>query len=193
MNTLTMMYVYFDTLGDIKSISPDANQSMLALYTVTTVPLPDVEGFLTGKKNPFNYFVKSVNRLGTLSYKIVRKEVAEVSNLRNIDTFLTEVAIYSRTTEPTILIENFTDSKKLRISINPAIKCLREDGTDSEIEQLTTVFNTPSIYLFFTKRSDPYYLVDTITISPRELFEKDNVYIKYTTELKNTSVFTKKW
>ncbi len=192
MNALIMMYVYFDKSGEIKSISPDPNPAFEDSYNVVTVPLKDVESFMLGKKNPFDYFVKSVIRLGTTSCKITRKQALETSYLRSVDSFLTELPAFDRSSEANILIENFVNNKKLKISLNPVIKGLLEDGTDIEIEKLTTLIDTPLIYLFFTRKKDPYFLIKTISISPKDLFDKLIIHLDYTDDLSNVSVFTKK-
>lgn len=192
MNTLIMMYVYFDQAGEIKSICPDINSSFADTSKYITTPLTEVEGFLIGKKNPFDYFLKPTIRLGVTSYKITRKQVININYLRSKDAFLTEIPKLLRSSGADIIIENFIDTKKLKISINPEINELIKDGTDQEIEQLTALVNTPEIHLFFTRKNDPYFLIDTISISPKELFANTILHVEYSSDLSNTSVFTKR-
>ena len=185
-----MMYVYFDGSGEIKSISPDPSAAISATYRAIMVPVSDVEGFLLGKKNPFNYFIKGIERLGTTTYTITRKEPPNA--FRNVDNFLTEIGSVARSDDANILIENYINDKVLKISINTVIKDLLVEGTDAEINRLSILLDAPAIYLFFTKKKDPYYLIDTVSVSPKAIFDTDILHIDYTANLSNVSVFTKK-
>jgi hypothetical protein len=192
MSTLIMMYVYFDTAGEIKSIASDPSTAFSDTYSLITTPLDEVDSFLTGRKNPFDYYVKTVSRLGIVSYKITRKAVIGTNTLRSVDTFLTELLAYNRGSDANIFVENFVESKTLKISVNPDIKTLLECGSDVEIEKLTSLVNTPLLYLFFTKKNDPHFLLKTISVSPKELFNCSAVHINYAEDLSDASVFTKK-
>lgn len=191
MSELIMMYVYFDELGDIKCISPAINPIFIG-YKYSTLPLSDVEPFLSAKKNPIDYCMKPVKRVTDVTYKLTRKPVLAVNQLRILDGFLTEVETYARSVEANILIEIFPKDKILKISINPDIKSLHEDGTDEEIEKINTLINTTSSSLFFTRKRDPYYLLETVNFSPRELFSHGIIHVSYTGDLENTSIYTKK-
>lgn len=192
MTTLITMCVYFDLLGEIKSISPTPNPALSGSHSIINVPLHDVEDFLIGIKNPFDYCIKLTNRTGAKSYKIVRKEKLDVNCLRSADSFLTEIPTLAKSSEPNILIENSVDTKKLTISINSAIRDLLTDGTDDEMEKIISLINTPFMHLFFTRKNDPYYLLKSVTISPKDLFDKGTLHLDYTEDLVNVSLFTKK-
>jgi len=153
--------------------------------------LTEVEPFLAGKKNPFDYYIKPINRLGNVSYTLTRKETLDINYLRDVKAFLLEVKAYNRGSEANVLIENIIKDKKLRISVNPGIKSLLYDGTDAEIDTLNSFINTPVMHLFFTKKHDPHFLIETITINPKMLFDSDVQYIDYKNDLSNASVFTK--
>lgn len=192
MNTLIMMYLYFDINGDIKSISPVPSTDPNEPFDVATFPLPEVEQFLTAKKNPFDYLVKTTKRPGSIEHKIVRKKILEINYVRTLDNFLTEIETMDKSRNAIISIENLIDEKQIKISMGPMLKILQLDGTDSEQEAMTSFVNTPYVYLFFTKKHDPYFLKHTITFSPKILYEKGSISIKYTIDLNDVSVFTRK-
>ena len=192
MNTLVLMYVYFDSHGDIKAIAPDPVAELVDTYKMITVPLLEVEPFLLSKKNTFDYYVKEVVRVTDVTYKITRKEVLEVNRLRFTNSFLSEIPTYSRSKDANILIENCVSEKAIRITLNPYIKSLILDGTDDEKESVINMANTTSSSLFFTKKHDPYFLLHTMNFSPSILFNAEMLQLPYTGELSDTSVFTKK-
>ena len=187
MAMIEMMYVYFDINGDIKTISPDPIM-VSESYSVATFLLTDVEGFLTGKKNPFDYYVKITKQ----TYKITRKQVLDISYVRTLDNFLTEIKTLPKSADAFVLIENIVEEKKIKISLNKIVRVLLEDGSDVDQETVSSFINHSSTALFFTRKSDPYYLLHTLTFSPRELFDRSELYWDYTVNLSNSSVYTKK-
>jgi len=191
MAMLEMMYVYFDHNGDIKTITPDP-ATISGNYSVANFPLTEVEGFLTGKKNPFDYYVKVLKSFATQSYKITKKHELKVNLVRTLDNFLTEVRTLPRSADALVLIENSVDGKKIKISLNPVVKVLFEEGTDDMQEKISSFINNPPTSLFFTGRHDPYSLLHTLTFSPKELFEKGELFWDYTVDLSTSSVYTKK-
>lgn len=191
MAMLEMMYVYFDANGDIKTISPDP--VLLAdVYTVTTIPLTEVEDFLLGKKNPSDYYIKSTKVLAGTTYKITRKQTLEISYVRTLDNFLTEVKTMAKSAEASVLIENIVKEKKIKITLNKVIKVLFEEGSDIDQETVSSFINYSSAALFFTRKGDPYFLLHTLIFSPKELFDKEELYWDYNVDLSNSSVYTKK-
>ena len=188
---LEMMYVYFDKNGDIKTISPDPVLVSVD-YSVATFPLAEVEGFLTGKKNPFDFYVKSAKGITGTTYKIIRKQSLEISLVRTLDNFLTEVKTMPKSSDAFLLIENIVKEKKIRIFLNKSVRNLLEEISDAEQETIDSFINYPSTSLFFTRKGDPYFLLHTLIFSPRELFEKGVLYWDYTVDLSDSSVYTKK-
>lgn len=186
-----MMYVYFDANGDIKTISPDPI-IVSKNYSAATFLLSEVEDFLVGKKNPFDYYIKSSKEITGNTYKITRKQVLEVSYIRTLDNFLTEVGTMKKSADAFILIENFTKEKKIKISLNSIVNMLLNEGEDKDQDAITAFINNSSSFLFFTKKNDPYFLLHTLIFSPRELFEKNKLVWDYTDDLSSSSVYTKK-
>jgi len=192
MTTLTLMYVYYDVNGDIKSICPHHDTALDNLYNSTTLPLETVGDFLTGKLNTFNYRIKVVKTTLSTDYTI-EKKIASVPNLlRRADTYLTQIENIPRNRDASIIIENIVSDKHMKLKINPSVRVLREDGTDEEKDGIEKFIDTPVVSLFFTKKDDPYFLLHTIDFVPAKLFEEGALYIKYPMELKNVSVYTQK-
>ena len=99
MSGIKLMYLYFDKDGTIKEISPIPNPEN-SMFSVITIPIKEVEPFLLGKKNTFDYFVREINRVGIIAYKITRK--AFPSSLRSVDNFVTEIPTFARSSEANI-------------------------------------------------------------------------------------------
>lgn len=188
---LEMMYVYSDANGDIKAISPDP-VIVSDSYSVAMFPLTEVKDILEGKKNPFDFYVKISKNIAGTTHKITRKQVLEISYIRTLDNFLTEVKTMSKSADAFVLIENFTKEKKIKISLNDIVKVLLHEGDDKDQEAVTSFINNTSTALFFTRKGDPYFLLHTLTFSPKELFDKGELYWDYNVDISDSSVYTKK-
>lgn len=184
MTQLVMMYVYFDSDGNIKSIAPDPDAFSSASYGTAMFPLSEVEPFLTAKKSTFDYYISVVKKLLSVEYKLVRKVTPAIAQLRLLDSFLVELKHI--TDEPVIAIENYVSAKQIKISLSPDAKEVDENNVLDDFAKM------PTSYLFFTKKNDPYFLVHTITFSPNELVNTGSITIPYENNLAGLSVFTKK-
>jgi len=191
MAMLEMMYVYFDSNGDIKTISPDP-VIVSDSYSVATFPLTEVKEILEGKRNPFDFYVKLTKGIAGTSYKITRKQSLEISLIRTLDNFLTEVKTMSKSADAFLLIENIVKEKKIKISLNKSVKNLLEEISDTEQDTVNSFINHTSTSLFFTRKNDPYFLLHTLIFSPKELFEKSELFWDYNVDLSDSSVYTKK-
>ena len=187
-----MMYVYFDADGNIKAISPDADTLSAALYSSAMFPLTEVESFLTAKKNTFDYYIKSIETFNKVEYKILRKKQIEISKVRAVDTYLTEITSNRLQKDTIILIENFVSLKQLKITITPELRALKEEGSTEAQESIVNFINTPTATLFFTKKQDPYFLVHSLLFSPKSLFDEGELIFDYEKDLKNLSVYTRR-
>lgn len=189
---LELMYVTFDVRGEIKSISPSPSYNTVdAAFTVATFPLKEVEDFLTFKKNTFDYYIQRVRKVGGKEYKITRK-VSEVSYVRTLDNFLTEIKPMVRLQDAVVGIENFTEEKKIKLTVNPILKIMLDEGTDEEIDNIENFINSPLSYIFFTRKGDPYFHLYTLSFLPKDLFEKETLYFAYGVDLSNASAYTRK-
>lgn len=188
---LELMYVTFDIRGEIKSIAPSPNYGNDPAFTVCTFPLKEVEDFLLAKKNPFDYYVQRVRKVGGKEYKLTRK-ISEVSYVRTLDNFLTEIKSMARISDAVIGIENFVEEKKIKLTLNPILKIMLDEGTDDEIDNIENLIAAPLSYLFFTRKHDPYFHIHTLTFMPRELFDKEVLHFEYEADLSDVSVYTRK-
>ena len=190
--TLEMMYVYFDKAGDIKCIAPESSDELVSEFRFAMFPINDVEMFLTGKKNSFDYFVETIKRVVDVSYRITRKPVLELNQTRLVENYLVEIMPLPRSKDATILIENSLQEREITISLNPGVRSLLIDGTDAEQDVLRKLVNTQLSSLFFTRKHDPYFLITTISFSPKLLFSKSFIKIQYEDDLSSASLFTKR-
>ena len=188
---LEMMYLTFDIRGEIKSIAPSPAYNQDPAFTVATFPLKEVEDFLLAKKSTFDYYIQRVRKVGGKEYKITRK-VSEVSYVRTLDNFLTEIKAMVRIRDAVIGVENFLEEKKIKLTVNPILKIMLEEGTDEEIDNIENFINAPVSYIFFTRKNDPYLHLHTISFLPKELFEKEELLFDYEADLSNASVYTRK-
>lgn len=192
MTTLILMYVYFDINGDIKMISPDPVLENNGVYEVATFPISDVEGFLTSKKNSYDFFVKVIKRPTGPEYKILRKQALEINYTRTLDQFLTEITTLPKGGDATILIENYIEDRYIRFSLSPIIRIMRYEGTDDEQDTALGFINYPKMFFFFTKKHDPYYHIHSMEVVPRALFDEGEIIVSYKEDLSASSLYTKK-
>ncbi|HEY6435521.1 MAG TPA: hypothetical protein VIY47_02950 [Ignavibacteriaceae bacterium] len=192
MTTLDLMYVYFDKAGNIKTISNELQTLPDDQYSVTMFPLSEVESFLLGKKNPYDFYIKVTKRATGTEYKIVRKEPITANYVRTLDAFLTEIRKMPRSRDANLLITNFTTEKKIVLDLSSVLAVLLEEGTDDEQDAITSFINTPQSSIFFTVKGDPFFLLHIVTFVPRELFSEGTLHFEYDKDLSETSLFTKK-
>lgn len=184
MTEVTSMFVYFDTDGDIKLISP-VNTDKIELCTSAEFPISSVEGFLTGKSKPHDFHVV---KLSNNVYTISKKKTFEIDLKRTLDSYLTEIV--EKTKNVSVLIENNISIKNIRISINPGLRELLYNEDDNNDIGIRNFFQTNSVPLFFTKKHDPYFLLFSTEFSPALLLKKGYVIIEYAGNLRNASLFT---
>lgn len=187
MTDLTTMYVYFDILGDIKTISPN-NTHEINLCKFAAFPLQDVEQFLTGKLNPHDFNV--VKDAKSDVYKLIRKKSTELDLKRKLDSYITEVE--NKTKNVSIFIENNIALKCIIISINPTLIELLNNETDENDLGIRDFFTKTHEFLFFTKKHDPYFLLFSVNFSPADLLKAGSVCINYECNLEESSLYTMK-
>jgi len=192
MTSLVLMYVYYDNEGDIKAISPTPDISHKEFFNSATFPLTEVESFLTGMRNPFDYSIKEFQRAGSKSFRIARK-VSTISLTRTLDNYLTRVD-NNPDEIPTIQISINLIDKNVRLRIDEQFVNMHKIGTEEEQEDAEAFIKSGLSSLYVTKKNDPYSRLFTIIFSPKELFEKGNLYFAYdeTLDFSNASVYTKK-
>ncbi len=191
MTSLTMMYVYFDKNGDIKSIGPSPDSSLDTNFNVSMFPLSELEDFLVGKKNPFDFQVKKTVTLAGDNFKLARK-VVFVAQTRTLDSYLTKIDERKEGKVPLIRVMN--DVEKKVFSIEATKEFLSMAKSDNEdLEEIVSDFvknGTSTIYI--TKKNNPYALLYSLPFLPGNLFEREKLYFPYTDTYTNTSAYTKK-
>lgn len=187
MSALIMMYVFFDSKGDIKAITPNPD-SVFEGFSSATFPLAEVEDFLKGIKNPFNYSVKKTVHLEGYSFKLVKKDFKVVVT-RSLDSYLTPVSSITTGTKPALLIT--TDVMENTISLDLNIN--HDELIDGEDHASAFAGNTP-VNLYFTKKNNPYHLLHSIMFIPSILQQEIHAKFHYSPEidLSKSSVYTRK-
>ena len=192
MASLVLMYVYFDSNNDIKAITPMPDVTLAAGFNSATFPLSDVEMFMTGQKNPFDFTVKKIKRIGGESYVLAKKET-HINITRTLDNYLMKI---SECIEDIPILKIMVDesAKHVTMYLDQSYKDIYKFGVDEERQDVENFINCNDITLYFTRKNDPYYLLHTVIVSPRELFEADKMSIPYPEyiDLSNSSVYTRK-
>jgi hypothetical protein len=182
-----IMHVYFDKVGNIKVISPTVDENISDL-DYCKVSFTEVENFLTGTANTYDFYVSNISKTNIPEYKITKKEIFDKIFLRTIDSYLTQVPQDNITHNAAIIIENFISNKKIRIIINGNfIRLSKSNDID-----LTSLITPDLIPLYFTKKNDPYFLLHKLMFSTETLFSKQALFFEYTCELNDVSVFMHK-
>jgi hypothetical protein len=191
MESLVMMYVYYDTQGNIKSITPVPDKLFEEEFQTATIPLSEVEIFLTGKRNPFDFVVKKINNGIASEFKIIRKD-NNISITRSLDNYLTVIDIENEA--PIIDIVVRPADKKIVIKLNNVFRELLTIGTEEEQNSVNEFLKNSDSSIYITKENDPYHLLHTITFSPRNLFDNSVLYFDYpvSINLSSCSGFTVK-
>jgi len=192
MAALILMYLYYDKNGDIKAVTPTADQGLANEFNTAMFPLSDVEPFLLGQKNPFDFTIKKVKRIGGESFRIIKKET-HINVTRTLDNYLTKVS--EDTNEiPILKIVADQEAHSIALSLDPAYKELLKNGIDEEQEDVEAFMNHGISMLYFTRRNDPYTLLFTLPFVPKALFDEARVYFPFPTyiDFSYSSVYTRK-
>lgn len=191
--SLVMMYVYYDQNSDIKAITPSLDTTLEKQYTVITLPLRDVEPFLTGRRNTFDYMIKRMSRHGGDKYILARKGVS-INLTRTEDRYLTKIDDIKIGTVPIIKITGDAINSALYVSIDPVFKDLLWTGTESEKDDVSEFINRSPSPIYLTKKGNPYHILHTIMFLPKKLF--DNERLKFAIDkdidFENVDLYTKK-
>lgn len=190
MTSLTLMYVYFDKNGDIKSITPHLDNSLSEEYSSMTIPLSQAEPFLTGQVNPFNFYVKAINRTTGIVYTITKK-IVSAGFIRTLDSYLTSIP-NNKLSNIMIIVD--TTKNSISLNIDSSYKELLAFGTDEEQDAVSEFLKAGTSTLYFTKRNNPYHCLFSVTFSPRHLLDQETIIYPYNSsiDLSDISVYTKK-
>lgn len=191
MTALILMYVYFDKKGDIKAITPREDSSFSADYSYAMMPVADVESFLVGKHNPFDYTVKKNQKLGGPAY-VISKKVSVVNLVRSIDNYVTKISETEKS--PIIRIIVNARNHTVSIALTDGFKDLYENGSVEEQESVIEFLESGLSTVYLTRKNNPYSLLYNITFSPKELFDRGRMSFNCpeTLDLRNSSAYTKR-
>lgn len=189
---LVLMYVYFDNNGDIKAITPSENNVIGKEYDYVMLPLKEVEPFIMGIRNTFEYTIKKIKKPGGHTYKLLKK-FSEINVTRSLDSYLTKVP-NDTFDEYVLKIVAHTKSSKISLVMSPSYKEMYQYGSEEQIEEIDTFINSPKSIIYITEKNNPYNLYYNLEFLPRELFEKSmlDFQISKAVDLRNTSVYTKR-
>lgn len=190
MTTLVLMYAFYDRNGDIKAITPSLDENFAATHSVATFPLSEVEGFLVGSKNTFDYRIKKVEKLAGITYKLVKKYSA-ISYTRSLDSYLTKIEP-AKITDNTITIVNDVVNKVISVHLAKEFKEMYENGTEEEQEDVSDFLNKGPSTMYVTKKNNPYHRMFSFTFTPKMLFDAEKLYFNYKDNYNDVSIYTKK-
>lgn len=182
------MIVYFDKLGDIKGICPREDLTF-SDHTPASFEIKDVEEFLLAKKNMSDYVVKQVKTLSNIKHIIERKYLLS-NNLRTIDNYLTKIP--TNVDDAILFITNEPSRNRIVVSLSKDFINSRDSENPEQQEIIQHFINNGIATIHITERDNPYNRLFSMSFSPRELFDKENLYFKCERAYTNTSAYTKK-
>jgi hypothetical protein len=188
---LVLMYVYYDKNGDIKAITPTEDGAFDKSYNHVLLPLAEVEPFILGKKNSFDYMIKTTKKLTGDSSKLVKK-YSNVNLTRSMDNYLTKVSTSSETEPVVKIIVN--SGNVISLQLNQSYKDMYEEGSEEEKEKIDEFVTSGISAIHITEKNNPYNLFTTISFSPRKLFDNLRIEFKYPEDLdlSSSSAYTKR-
>ncbi len=191
MSQLRLMYVYFDKNFDIRCISPAEDISLKNDCRYTLLPLKDVEDFMVGKKNTFDYQIKEIKKFSGSSF-ILSKKASNVILARSLDFYLKEIP--NDVVDPTIRIITNVNTKRIAIILNEGFDEIYKYGSIEEQEKIEEFISMGTSSVHITKKGNPYHLLFTISFDSKKLFDEKRIDFDYpeTLDLRNSSAYTKK-
>lgn len=180
----TLMYVQFNNIGDIKSISPICDTTD-ETYNTELLPISMVEDFLLGKKNIFNFYMVPVMVDNKPTYSIEKRKPVIIDYTRKLQSYLALVKNSTSSVLGAIAIENKLSEKIISITLNAEIRESTMDRTE-----LDKFLSVPQSFIYFTKKLDPYFLLHTVVFEPSKLYQLGALHIPYTCDLEDSSVYT---
>lgn len=184
-----MINIYFDTKGNIRSVTPVKDENFSKLE-VAEFPLSMVEMFLTGKASLSNYLIDKFKIKGTVAHKITKKS-RDTVYVRSIDNYPVKIDVISDVGR-TVIIENRVKEKVIAISIDNKFKNLYDKGTEEEQEAVANFLEQGTTSVYITQKNEPYFLLFTVRFLPRQLFNEGTLYINYEDDCYSTSAYAKR-
>ena len=190
--SLVLMYVFFDDRGDIKAIMPTPDNAHTSIFEVATFPLDDVKKFLTLEENTFNYYVKKIQRPTGNKYIISTKK-SMINYTRTLDSYLTEVE--ENVSDPVLLLTHDKIKCQITIELDPVFKKTYQtsikDGDDMP-ETVTNFFSAGPSTVYVTKKGSPYCMLSSFVFTPAALLDNETLHFPCDDAYNSISFYTKK-
>jgi hypothetical protein len=182
-----LMYVYFDDAGNIKCISPIQDSDHHEKFMSTKLPIAEVYKFITGELAPNKYKIEK--REGKVNEYYVKKRNSEISYVRTMDRFLTEVP---EGYEADYELEIVADEKNKSITFR-FVDGVRENILESvdDIHQ-ATIHGLKILKFYCTTRNDPSMLIESFNVPVNKMLSDGEVVMDYTVDIKDYSIFTRR-
>lgn len=187
-----LMNVYYDNVGDIKAITPSEDPGLSAEYLFAPIPIAEVELFLLGQRNPYDFYVSKTKANGVEKFKITKKET-KVDLTRSLDNFLTKVSD-KEVANSILRIIAMPNKKTIRLQVDPEFVKLLTSGDDDERSEVEKFIQQGNSILYFTRYNNPFHHLYSLHFNPRILFQSGELLVSYNEkiDLFNSSVYTKK-
>lgn len=183
------MFVYFNESNNAVAICGFINDEEYEGFKRAVFPLKEVKEFVTGKKN-LNSYILIQDKTDPSKYELKKKHV-EIDNVKVLDRFITEVK-EAKPDKFQLVIHNKINEHQVVVHIESSLRqqMLRYNN-ELKAEQVS-LNGIPFLYLYFTVKDDPSYLVASFKIPTSNLLAEQMLFIDHEYDLSNTSLFTKK-
>ena len=180
------MYVYFDDSGNIKCISPVEDVDHESKFQVTQLPLKNVYGFITGEISPAKFIVKK--RKGKVNEFVIVERQFEVSHVRQLDRFLTEIDVgFIKDSELEVVVDEANASLTFRLS-----HAIRQEFIES-VDNLenASINGLRTLKFYCTTKNDPSIFIEGFDVPVVGLLQ-GNVIVPYKSNISQYSLFTRR-
>jgi hypothetical protein len=182
-----LMYVYFDDAGNIKCISPIEDSAHHDKFMSTKLPIVEVYKFITGELAPNKYKIEK--REGKVNEYYVKKRNSEVSYVRTLDRFLTEVTEgYEQDHE----LEIIADEKNKAMTFRFTDRVRKDINESVDDASQATIHGLKMLKFYVTTKNDPSMLIESFHVPVSGLLGEKEVVMDYTVDIENYSIFTRR-
>lgn len=181
------MFVYFDQSGNIKCISPLQDAEHHDRYLHTKKKLFEVYKFITGELAPNRYKIEKVD--GKIGEYEIKKRSSEVSYVRTLERFLTEI------------VEGYEKRYELEIIADESSKIITFKFTDEVRQEIigsvedifqATIHGLKVLKFYCTTKNDPSMLVESFEVPIHKLLSEGAVEMDYNVDIRDYSIFTRR-
>jgi len=176
-------YVYYDTNGLILCITNKEMQEF-SEKSFCMLPTSEVIDFLQGTKAANEYVIVQDEK--DMSFKLKKREI-ELNLIRNMSKFLSEITEQYHSDAALEIFYKPTE-KQIRFRLNPA---LRETLAKLNANTIT-IQGFLSLTFYFTAPSDPFILIEKVTIAAESLVNQEEIWTSVENDLLGTSLYVRK-